>query len=252
MRQVLNSWTACLLLSFQNLCYLRHRPLQTCILSVKLARSLVFSFPYFSVSRPCKTLYNIITPSHNSCQKATQVFSQLLKESRQLGFLRSHYTEKFPFPSAWVYSCFHPARSIISQVFGQHICKRYRRSARHWTRHQRQKTESLPLGSLFSYKGNTQGAPTYIINYLCNCEKCHKREIQTAKRNGVSSGQGWSKTSSLRRLKNSERRAEINKADGEEESFQLREGPQPLQHLSAWPEEEFAFIVILPVLQSWK
>lgn len=234
MRQVLNSWTACLLLSFQNLCYLRHRPFQTCILSVKLDTSLIFSFPCFSISHPCKTHYNIIvTPSHNSCQKATQVVSQPLKESRQLGFLRSHYTEKFPFPYAWVYSYFHPARSIISQVFGQHICKRYWRSARHWTRHYWQKTESLLLGSLFSYKGNTQGAPTYIINYSCNCEKCHKREIQTAKRNGVSSGQGWSKTSSLRRLKNSKRHAGINKLDGEAKSFQLREGPQPLQHLFA-------------------
>ena len=115
MRQVLNSWTACLLLSFQNLCYLRHRPFQTCILSVKLDTSLIFSFPCFSISHPCKTHYNIIvTPSHNSCQKATQVVSQPLKESRQLGFLRSHYTEKFPFPYAWVYSYFHPARSIIS------------------------------------------------------------------------------------------------------------------------------------------
>jgi hypothetical protein len=119
-RQVLNSWTACLLLSFQNLCHLRHRPFQTCILSVKLERSLIFSFPCFSISHPCKTHYNI-TPSHNSCQKAIHVFSQSLKESRQLGFLRSHYTEKFPFPSAWVYSHFqlealYPRYSVNTSV----------------------------------------------------------------------------------------------------------------------------------------
>ena len=133
MRQVLNSWTACLLLSFKNLCYLRHRPLQTCILSVNLDRSLIFSFPCFSVSHPCNdiTCDIIMMPSHNSCHKATHLFSQPLKESRQLRFLRSHCTEKFPFPSAWVYSCFHPAHSIISKVFSQHICKRYRRSTRH-------------------------------------------------------------------------------------------------------------------------
>lgn len=88
--------------------------------SVKLERSLIFSFPCFSISHPCKTHYNI-TPSHNSCQKAIHVFSQSLKESRQLGFLRSHYTEKFPFPSAWVYSHFqlealYPRYSVNTSV----------------------------------------------------------------------------------------------------------------------------------------
>lgn len=113
MRPVLSSWTACfaIILSKSVLCQTQTTPNMHLACKIgEITKLLIFSFPCFKISHPYKTHCNIIMmPSHNSCQKATNLPTPPLRESRPLEFLRSHCMAKFPSPRAWIYFMLPPS-----------------------------------------------------------------------------------------------------------------------------------------------